>query len=124
MISIREGAIATGKAKPTILKAIKSGRLSATKTVKGEWEVDPAELFRVYPAVTVKEAIGLAPTDYQARIKELEEVVRKKAKEIGELTKSAESWEVMAHSWRLQTETVTKLLTHDKEPSLFTRIFK
>ena len=124
MISIREGAIATGKAKPTILKAIKSGRLSASKTEKGEWEIDPAELFRVYPAVTAKEAIGLAPTDYQARIKELEETVRKKAKEVDDLTKCSESWETMAHSWRMQSETITKLLTHDKEPGLIKRIFR
>jgi len=128
MISIREAALETGKAKPTILKAIKSGRLSAAKNVKGEWEVAPVELFRVYPAINPKSDSSLddVTNDYKARIRELEERVSEKAKEIEDLQRASESWETMAHSWRVQTETVTKLLTHNKEqePGLFNRIFR
>ena len=35
----------------TIYRAWKSGRLSATRTDTGQIEVDPAELFRVFPPV-------------------------------------------------------------------------
>lgn len=126
MISLREGAMATGKAKATILKAIKTGRLSASKTVKGEWEIDPAELFRVYPAAVtdLKKQGGDPVSDYQVRIKELEAKISAKVKEVELLQKSADSWETMAHSWRSQTETVTKLLTHDKTPGILDRIFR
>src|SRR5216110_548514 len=51
MLSLLEAATSTGKTKPTILKAIKRGRLSAAKDEAGQWQLDPAELFRVYPPV-------------------------------------------------------------------------
>jgi len=38
--------------KPTLSRAIKSGKLSASKNSKGGWDIDPAELFRVYPRNT------------------------------------------------------------------------
>jgi hypothetical protein len=42
-------AKATGKSKTAIQKSIASGRLSATKDETGQWQIDPAELHRVYP---------------------------------------------------------------------------
>ena len=36
--------------KSTIWRAIKTGRISATRTYTGTYEIDPAELFRVFPA--------------------------------------------------------------------------
>lgn len=50
-LSLSKAAKATGKSKPTISKAIKTGRLSAKKLKVG-YEIDPAELFRVYPKAT------------------------------------------------------------------------
>lgn len=41
-------AKATGKAKSTILRAIKSGTISATKVHDGSYEIEPAELHRVF----------------------------------------------------------------------------
>ena len=45
-------AKATGKSKPTIHRAIKSGKISAEKDVNGDWIIQPAELHRVFPPVT------------------------------------------------------------------------
>ena len=54
MLGITEAAQRTGKRRQTIHKAIREGRISAKKNDKGEWEIDPAELFRVYaPPSTV-----------------------------------------------------------------------
>lgn len=50
-LSLSQAAKETGKSKPTISKAIKTGRLSANKVGNG-YEIDPAELFRVYPKET------------------------------------------------------------------------
>jgi len=49
--SLKQAADATGKTKPTILRAIKTGKISAGKSEMGEWEIDPAELHRVYAPV-------------------------------------------------------------------------
>jgi hypothetical protein len=50
--SLKQAATATGKSKPTILRAIQSGKVSAEKDVQGEWQIEPAELHRVYPPVS------------------------------------------------------------------------
>jgi len=47
--SLSEAAKATGKNKTTIQRAIKSGKISATKGDSGSYEIDPAELHRVFP---------------------------------------------------------------------------
>jgi hypothetical protein len=47
--TLGQAARATGKTKPTIARAIKIGRLSATRTDDGRYMIDPAELHRVYP---------------------------------------------------------------------------
>jgi excisionase family DNA binding protein len=48
--SLTQAAKQVGRSKPTISKAIKTGRLSATKVGNG-YEIDAAELFRVYPKI-------------------------------------------------------------------------
>jgi len=48
-ISLLEAAEQCGMTKAGIKKAIQKGRVSAKKNALGEWEIDPAELFRVYP---------------------------------------------------------------------------
>lgn len=47
--SLSEAAKATGKNKTTIQRAIKSGKISASKGDSGSYEIDPAELHRVFP---------------------------------------------------------------------------
>lgn len=51
-LSASQAAKETGKSIPTITRAIKSGKLSAHKTETGGFEIDPAELFRVFDRVT------------------------------------------------------------------------
>lgn len=47
--SIGQAAIETGKPKSTISRAIKTGRLSATKN-GNRYDIDAAELFRAFPS--------------------------------------------------------------------------
>ena len=46
-------AQATGAAKSTILRAIKAGRISASRDETGQWQIQPVELFRVFPALAI-----------------------------------------------------------------------
>jgi excisionase family DNA binding protein len=50
--SLREAAEQTQTSKSTIFRAIKAGRLSAARDDDGNFAIDPAELFRVYPPKT------------------------------------------------------------------------
>jgi excisionase family DNA binding protein len=49
-------AKATGVSKSTIYRAVKSGKLSASRNTDDEYEIDPAELHRVYPPVSERAA--------------------------------------------------------------------
>jgi hypothetical protein len=54
MYTLGTAATAAGLSKSTIHRAIKAGRISATKNDTGDWSIDPAELHRVFPPVTVE----------------------------------------------------------------------
>lgn len=51
--TLGQAAKAAGRQKTTLLKAIESGRLSATRDAFNRWQIDPAELSRVYPPISV-----------------------------------------------------------------------
>lgn len=51
--TLGEAAKATGRSKATIHRAIQSHKISATKDdATGSWLIDPAELHRVFPAIS------------------------------------------------------------------------
>lgn len=50
--TLGQAAQATGKSKMTIQRVIKKGVISANKAESGEWEIDPAELHRIFPLIT------------------------------------------------------------------------
>jgi predicted site-specific integrase-resolvase len=61
-------AKATGKSRATIQRAIKNGKISARKNESGQYEIDPAEILRVYPAKQPNE------TDIDAQKRQLDTV--------------------------------------------------
>lgn len=48
-LSLSQAAKAAGRSKSTIGRAIKSGRLSATRNDDDTFSIDPSELFRAFP---------------------------------------------------------------------------
>jgi hypothetical protein len=54
-LSLSQAAKETGKSKSVIANALKNGRISGRRTEQGGWEIDPAELFRVF---SPKNALG------------------------------------------------------------------
>lgn len=52
--SLSEAAKATGKNKTTIQRAIKNGKISASKGDRGSYEIDPSELHRVFPTAAAQ----------------------------------------------------------------------
>lgn len=53
MYTLGQAAKATGLSKTTISKALKNGTLSCVEKTKAGYKIDPSELARVYPLVTV-----------------------------------------------------------------------
>jgi excisionase family DNA binding protein len=54
MLNLREAAEQVGTSKSTIFRAIKSGKLSATRDEHGGVQIDPAELARAFPPAPPK----------------------------------------------------------------------
>jgi len=50
--TVGQAAKATGKSKPTISRAIKSGKISANRNDNGSYSINPAELHRVFSPVS------------------------------------------------------------------------
>ena len=55
-VNARTAAKLAGRDRSTILRALESGRLSATKDDRGQWLIDPAELERVYGSLLSPDA--------------------------------------------------------------------
>jgi excisionase family DNA binding protein len=63
--TLAEAAAACGINKSTVLRAVKSGRISGTKDEGGTWHVEAVELHRVFPAAPASRDVVPyhAPTD-------------------------------------------------------------
>ena len=60
-MTLGEAAKATGKSKTTISKYIKNGRLSFLSKDENGYQIEPSELFRVFPPVNSKYGQSLTP---------------------------------------------------------------
>lgn len=57
-LSIREAVRHYQVSRPTLTKALKSGKVSGTQDGQGTWSIDPSELSRVYqPRLTASETL-------------------------------------------------------------------
>lgn len=71
MLSAKEAAAAVGMTKAGIIRAIHTGKLSATRNTNGQFEIDPAELFRVYDPVATTDN-SIPEIDDNASVEQLE----------------------------------------------------
>src|SRR4051794_38857893 len=55
-VNARTAAKLVSRDRSTILRALESGRLSASKDERGQWLIDPAELERVYGQLHLPDA--------------------------------------------------------------------
>lgn len=88
-LTAREAAEAVGLSKAAILKAIRTGKISATKNYNGEWMIEPVELFRRYAPVSA-DGIQPAPTapvdtTLEAEIANLRQQLADKDQQLGDL---------------------------------------
>jgi excisionase family DNA binding protein len=63
-IRTQEAAVLTGKSRTTIWRAIKSGRLSASRTESGDFEIDVADLERVFGIAAPSDAVASRDTSH------------------------------------------------------------
>ena len=115
--SLATAAAACGLNKSTILRAIKNGKISATKDEHGQWQIQPVELHRTYQPCT--EARTEAPQDatfvLEAQIAGL--------KEVGDLLRAQlEDVREDRDRWREQAAAVTRQLPDQRERKWWRRL--
>lgn len=106
MLSMGEAARKAGVSKATIHRAIKSGKLSATRTDSGAYSIDPAELFRAYPPLKLPETVSV-------RQQETPPEPSDSGREITLLRERIEELKQDRDAWRQQAE---RLLLSGPEP--------
>jgi hypothetical protein len=104
---------ATGCAKSTILRAIRAGRISATRDELGQWAIDPAELFRVFPPLALPATAEAAPMERDATtdvlVAELRQVIPDLRRELEDLRQERDRWQA-AHEREQAAHAATQRL--------------
>jgi hypothetical protein len=138
IFTLRTAAIHTGTSKSTILRAIKSGRLSANRLEDGTYEIDAAELERVYPAERMKQR-GMGAMEHhapppdaapassatgalEAQIEGLREIIRRADATADELRRDREQLLEDRNKWRSMAENQQRLIADGSSRSWWKRL--
>ena len=109
-LTLSQAAKASGKSKSTLSRAIKMGRLSATRLDDGNFSIDPAELFRAYPATSnnpyderpIEHGATPVPTELQSRISMLELLLEKEREAVAREREISADLKEDRDRWRQQ----------------------
>ena len=119
MFTLGDAARATGLSKTTISKALKSGKLSYRSKTSAGYEIDPAELMRVYPLTAPQPAtvddphpqeervtVTPEPGDeaLRAEVKMLREMVEMMKADRAELKEDRDEWRTQAQRLAISQE--------------------
>ena len=130
VLGLRQAAQQAGVSKSTILRAIRAGRLSATRTEDGGYAIDPAELFRVYPPDvaaqrSARQGVGRGLPDGATEVSASAEVISRVAVQEAELAGAQQLIAFLRtqiddlrsdrDGWRQQAEATQRLLAYVQE---------
>ncbi len=110
-LTLSRAAKECGRSKSALLGAIRDGRLSAFRNDLQQWQIDPAELFRVYPPdrspnKTIEH--DQPSTEHQQNALFLAKIAY--------LEKQLATAETDRDRWQQQAERITLLLTNQPPP--------
>ena len=124
MFTLGQAAKQTGISKTGIARAIKSGRLSATKEENGEYRIDPAELHRVYPVTgghegeSVRSATPKVDRVLQGQIDVLRELLEQVKDERDDLRRRLDDETKAREGAAAEIRQMTLMLTHQPPAKL------
>lgn len=95
--TIAQAAQACGVNRSTILRAIKSGKVSGTRGDAATWFVEPVELHRVFPPAQAEPKA--VPQDAQT-----DALVSLLRAQLEDMKAQRDRWQAQADSWQAQAE--------------------
>ena len=122
--TLNEAAKAVGKSKTTIHRAIKSGKISASKLDSGAYSIDPSELHRAFHIGTTErtkrnDTEQIKTTSETANIR-LEMLEKERERERQQLEETIADLREDRDKWRQQA---TALLEDKRPKSFWKRLF-
>ena len=111
-LTLGQAAKEVGKSKSTILKSIKTGRLSAFQNDFKQWQIDPAELFRVYAPANDDNSLGNTQDNPSTLALQLDKEIQERERERRLLLSQIEDLKMDRDHWRNQA---TALLTNKSD---------
>jgi len=107
-------ALACGANKSTILRSIKAGKIAALRDEHGQWQIEPAELHRVYPAVATQQVPQPSPPPDATT-----ETVALLRQQLAEMRASLERERDASDNWRkaFEEERAQRLLAAPSHPA-------
>lgn len=121
--TLNEAAKAVGKSKTTIHRAIKSGKISASKLDSGAYAIDPSELHRVFQIGTAERIIRNDTEQRETAVVtadiRLEMLEKERERERQQLEETIADLREDRDKWRQQA---TALLEDKRSKSLWARL--
>lgn len=123
-LSASQAAKLVGKSVQTITRACKSGKISSKPKKGGGYEIEPSELFRVFPPLPKTEGENPAmagrgtPFDEEKLRREIEELrtsLKHSEQNRQRAEEDAERWREESARWHEQAKTVGLLIERQKE---------
>ena len=103
--TLAQAAKAVNRTKPCLFAAIQKGRISASKNALGQWEIEPAELFRVYkPVNDVDDDLVPVVAEKEAQLRELKAKLDAMRELNEELRGQRDRWMREAEDWKNQAK--------------------
>jgi len=124
--TLNQAAKACNKSKSAILEAIRTGRISAKKDDKNHWQIEPSELFRVYPPTehlpgrlpteqNRDQPVDLPPQNHPTTLL-LEQIERERERERKQMQETIDDLRRRLDDEAAERRKLTLLLTHQPEP--------
>lgn len=132
--TLTQAALATGMTRQGVLAAIRRGTVSAKKNAQGQWEIDPAELHRVYAPVNSvashvdsNKAEPVTPhvdivTDLQKRLAVAEALLETTCNQRDEALRERDAWKQQSHEWMMMTKALPEADSKPKR-GFFVKLF-
>lgn len=122
-LTLSQAAKALGKSKSTLNRAIKTGRLTATRNEDGTFSIDPSELYRAFPepaqnahhSSSLERARTPVPDELHSRISLLEQLLEKERDTVAREREIAADLKEDRDRWRQQATSL--LADQSQEPA-------
>lgn len=140
MYTLGTAALATGLSKSTIHRAIRKGRISATRHDDGSYSIDPAELHRVFPPAAIgpegsgngsaESSVGRSATpadtpETLAKLAALEAEIAGLKSMVQVFRETLDATRADRDAWQRQAEATQRLLTDQRQrPGLLARLLR